>query len=120
GTEFSAVSIDLSDKCIVLVKPAVNIATAGAYQRIVPRPVKEDLREVLRFPIQDWKFYIKNDFEESVFESYPIVRESKLALYDRVAIYATRNGSGSAVYGIFSKPIDLTTLSELGLVCYPI
>src|SRR5690606_24617832 len=81
GTEISAVSIDLSDKFIVLVKPAVNIGTAEAYPRMVPRPVKEDLREVLRFPIQDWKFYIINDFEESVFEIYPIVREIKLAFY---------------------------------------
>ncbi|MBD1421422.1 4-(cytidine 5'-diphospho)-2-C-methyl-D-erythritol kinase [Sphingobacterium chuzhouense] len=120
GIDFSPVSIDLSDKFLVLVKPEINIATAEAYQHIVPRPAKEDLREVLRFPIQDWKFYIKNDFEEGVFEKYPIIREIKLALYAQGAIYASMSGSGSAVYGIFPKPVDLTVLNDLGHVYYPI
>src|SRR5690606_33211392 len=74
GTDFSAVSLDLSDKFLVLVKPEINIATAEAYQHIEPNPSNENLMEVLRLPIQDWKFYVKNDFEEGIFEMYPIIR----------------------------------------------
>ncbi len=120
GTDLSTVSIDLSDKFLVLVKPAVNIATAAAYQHIIPNPAEENLREVLHLPVQDWKFYVKNDFEERIFEKYPIIREVKLALYAHGAMYASMSGSGSAVYGIFSKPVDLTTLDDLGQVYYPV
>ena len=119
GTDFSAVSLDLSDKFLVLVKPIVNISTVEAYQHVEPTPSSEDLREVLRFPVQDWKFYVKNDFEEGIFEMYPIIREIKLALYTAGALYASMSGSGSAVYGIFPKPIDLTALKGLGQVYYP-
>ncbi|MBD1425348.1 4-(cytidine 5'-diphospho)-2-C-methyl-D-erythritol kinase [Sphingobacterium arenae] len=120
GTDLSSVSLDLSDKFLVLVKPAVNIATAEAYQSITPRAAEEDLRDVLQLPIQDWKFYVKNDFEELVVEKHPVVKDIKLALYAQGAIYASMSGSGSAVFGIFQKPVDLTDLNNLGQVFYPI
>lgn len=119
GTELSPISLDLSDKFLVLVKPAVHVSTAEAYQHVVPQPTTEDLREVLRLPVQDWKFYVKNDFEDGVFEKYPVIREIKLALYAEGALYASMSGSGSAVYGIFPKPVDLTALKVLGRVYYP-
>ncbi|PRD56381.1 4-(cytidine 5'-diphospho)-2-C-methyl-D-erythritol kinase [Sphingobacterium gobiense] len=120
GTDLSPVPIDLSDRFLVLVKPSVNISTAEAYQQVVPHPAKDDLKEVLHLPVQDWKFYVKNDFEEGVFDKYPLIREIKLALYAQGAMYASMSGSGSAVYGIFSKPIDLTMLQNLGQVYYPV
>ncbi|MBD1432450.1 4-(cytidine 5'-diphospho)-2-C-methyl-D-erythritol kinase [Sphingobacterium sp. DN00404] len=119
GTDFSPISIDLSDKFLVLVKPEISIATAEAYQHVKPNSSNDDLREVLQLPVQDWKFYVKNDFEEGIFEIYPIIRKIKLALYAAGALYASMSGSGSAVYGIFPKPVDLTTLKGLGEVYYP-
>ncbi|PRD47150.1 4-(cytidine 5'-diphospho)-2-C-methyl-D-erythritol kinase [Sphingobacterium haloxyli] len=119
GTDLFPIPIDLSDKFLVLVKPPVNIATAAAYQQVTPSPAKEDLREVLHLPVQDWKFYVKNDFEEGVFDKYPLIREIKLALYEQGAMYASMSGSGSAVYGVFPKPVDLTMLHDLGQVYYP-
>lgn len=119
GTELSPISLDLSDKFLVLVKPAVHVSTVEAYQSIVPHAAAEDLREVLRLPVQDWKFYVKNDFEDGIFEKYSVIREIKLALYAAGALYASMSGSGSAVYGIFPKSADLTALEVLGRVYYP-
>lgn len=120
GTELSPVSVDLSDKFLVIVKPEVHVPTAEAYQYIVPQESGEDLRDMLHLPVQDWKFYVKNDFEEGIFERYPVVREIKLALYGHGALYASMSGSGSAVYGIFSKSVDLNDLQSLGQVYYPV
>src|SRR5690606_29532241 len=48
GTDLSAVSLDLSDKFLVLIKPAVNIATAEAYKGVTPCAAEEDRSEERR------------------------------------------------------------------------
>ena len=47
-----------------------------------------------------------NDFEESVFPQFPVIREIKEELYKLGAVYASMSGSGSSVYGLF-KPDTL-------------
>lgn len=120
GADFSPVTVDLSDKFIVVVKPAAHVSTADAYQQITPAASTEHLKDILRLPVQDWKFYVKNDFEEGIFEKYPIIRDVKLALYAKGALYASMSGSGSGVYGIFSESVDLAALNDLGKVYYPV
>lgn len=116
GTDLSPISMDLSAMFIALVKPPVHISTKEAYQNISPRVTLEDLRRILDLPVQDWKYYVKNDFEDNVFEKYPVVRDVKLALYEKGAMYASMTGSGAAVYGIFQKPVDLFEIEALGEV----
>ena len=43
-----------------------------------------------------------NDFEESVFERYPKLREYKQRLLDAGATFAAMSGSGSTIFGAFS------------------
>ncbi len=86
---------------IVLVNPHIHITTKTAFSGVVPHPSSIDLREAVQAPITDWKNLIKNDFEESVFRSYPLVKEIKERLYSMGASYASMSGSGSTVYGIF-------------------
>lgn len=120
GTELTPIDLDLSDYYMVLVKPDVHVSTADAYRQVKPQAAEHDLRELVRLPIQDWKFYIENDFEDGLFEQYPQIRAVKLALYEAGALYASMSGSGSAVYGIFDEQVDLSVLSLLGEVYYPI
>jgi 4-diphosphocytidyl-2-C-methyl-D-erythritol kinase len=54
-------------------------------------------------PIEKWKESITNDFEKSLFNKYPKIKESKKKLYDSGAIYSSMTGTGSAVYGVFKK-----------------
>ena len=120
GTELYNIDLDLSDKFIVLIKPDIHISTREAYAGISPAPPEQELRDLIKLPIQDWKFYIKNDFESGLFELYPIIREIKLALYEHGALYASMSGSGSSVYGIFDQKVDLSKLAILGKVYYPV
>jgi 4-diphosphocytidyl-2-C-methyl-D-erythritol kinase len=47
-----------------------------------------------------------NDFENSIFNLYPVVEKTKNDLYDLGAVYASMSGSGSAVFGLFEhKPV---------------
>ena len=54
-----------------------------------------------------------NDFEESVFPQFPVIREIKEELYKLGAVYASMSGSGSSVYGLF-KPDTLLPEISLG------
>ena len=120
GTTLSPLALDLSNRFLVLVKPAVHVSTAEAYRGIVPQPAPAPLRDLVQLPIQDWKYYIKNDFEDGIFDQYPEIRAVKLALYEKGALYAAMSGSGSAVYGVFTKRVDLSRLAGLGQVYYPV
>jgi 4-diphosphocytidyl-2-C-methyl-D-erythritol kinase len=118
GDQFESINLDLSKYKIVLVMPPVHVSTSEAYRGVKPSPVKESLYELIAEPIQDWKHFVKNDFEESVFKNNPVIRGVKAALYEAGAIYASMSGSGASVFGIFNKKPDLPELEKTNQVFY--
>ena len=118
GDQFESINLDLSKYKIVLVMPPVHVSTSEAYRGVKPSPVKESLYELIAEPIQDWKQFVKNDFEESVFKNHPVIRGVKAALYEAGAIYASMSGSGASVFGIFNKKPDLSELEKTNQVFY--
>ncbi len=107
GDRFRSVKLDLSGKFIVLVKPDVHVGTAEAYAGITPGTRIFSVRQLVEKSMSGWKYTLFNDFEKSIFQKYPMIEEIKTKLYDAGAIYASMSGSGSAVYGIFEKAVDL-------------
>lgn len=109
GEELTPVSIDLSGKFIVLVKPDVHVSTAEAYGGVIPVVPHVRIKDILQKPVAEWKDVLKNDFEISVFARHPRIGAIKEEFYQHGALYASMSGSGSAVFGIFEKPVDLKT-----------
>ncbi len=108
GNEFSEIKIDLSGYYILVVYPNIHSNTAEAYQNLKPSIPLHDLRSVIENrPISEWKNLLTNDFENSVFNKYPQIKELKQLLYHNGALYASMSGSGSAVYGLFTKKPDI-------------
>ena len=101
--------IDLSQYELRVDVPAgVSVSTADAYRGIVPREAAAagracPLREALSRPVAEWRDCLVNDFEATVFAKYPAIADAKQALYDAGATYASMSGSGSAVFGLFTK-----------------
>lgn len=118
GDRLSALDLDLINYFIVLVMPDVQVSTAEAYQGVHAAPASKPLTELVKLPIQDWKFQIKNDFESSVFSKYPSIARIKDSLYESGALYASMSGSGSSVYGIFKEPLKLVQLEKENKVFY--
>ena len=107
GEILENIKVDLKGRFIVLVKPGVHVSTVEAYGSITPAFSQNRIKDVVEMDITNWKSLLRNDFENPVFEKYPVISEIKEKLYKEGATYASMSGSGSAVYGIFEKPVEL-------------
>ena len=99
--------IDLSGLYLVLLNPNIEVNTTWAYKHIVPDDSRDELVKALTHPIEQWKEIITNDFEQSIFKTYPKIAKLKKELYNSGAIYASMSGSGASVYGIFREKPSL-------------
>ena len=117
GNIFTPIEFSLHGKTIILVKPDIFVSTRDAYALVKPSPVTIPLTEAIKQPISEWKQFITNDFEKSVFAKYPEIAAIKDKLYDMGALYASMSGSGSAVYGIFDSPIEYADEIFSGYFC---
>ena len=100
------------DYRIVLVKPSVSVPTSVAYSLVTPVLPEEPVRDTVSRPVEEWRGRLINDFEESVFARFPEIGEIKDRLYEQGAVYASMSGSGSSVFALFDKEVDLAD-------CYP-
>ncbi|MDR2497327.1 MAG: 4-(cytidine 5'-diphospho)-2-C-methyl-D-erythritol kinase [Tannerellaceae bacterium] len=107
GNLLEPVALSLAGYHITLVKPPFCISTAEAYAGISPSQPACDLRDVVQKDINEWRNSLRNDFEPSIVAKYPQIARIKQILYDKGALYASMSGSGSTVYGLFSKEINM-------------
>jgi 4-diphosphocytidyl-2-C-methyl-D-erythritol kinase len=105
GNIFLPLKIDLKGLNMVLIYPNIHVSTKEAYSGILPNDSKQNLTELLKSDIYNWKEELKNDFEKSVFNQYPTIANLKKVLYENGALYASMTGSGSAFFGIFDSEI---------------
>jgi len=113
GHELQPHPLTLKGKYIVVVKPPFGVSTREAYSGVHPSMPEISLDKLLQLPINDWKNFVHNDFEDSVFPLHPALAEAKRKLYDHGALYASMSGSGSALFGIFdSEQQDCATWFE--------
>lgn len=108
GDVFEPIHLSLKGYFLVTVNPGLHVDTAQTYSSLTPKKPGAALKELLKGPVIEWKRNIKNDFEEPVFKKFPEVKALKNKLYDLGADYASMTGSGSSVYGFFSKKPTLT------------
>ena len=102
--------ITLNGFWLILVKPPIHVSTQQAYSGVVPKQPQIQLAKALQLPVTQWKGLLENDFEESIFKQYPEVGVIKNQLYQQGAVYASMSGSGSSVFGLFEKPVQLSNL----------
>lgn len=107
GNLFEPINLSLDGYYLCLVKPEVAVSTREAYAMVSPKQPEISLKEIIKMPVAEWKNYMVNDFEKSVFPKFPIIENIKKQLYQEGALYAAMSGSGSSVFGIFEKATDI-------------
>jgi 4-diphosphocytidyl-2-C-methyl-D-erythritol kinase len=113
GEVLEPVALNLSGYHVLLVYPGVHISTAQAYAAMRPEAAVVSPEEVVcTRPIHDWRYLLRNRFEEYAFGAFRQIEELRDRLYAGGALYAAMTGSGSAVYGIFDA-MDKRLAGEL-------
>jgi 4-diphosphocytidyl-2-C-methyl-D-erythritol kinase len=107
GDQFAEIQVDLKGYFILLVNPNIHVSTPEAYAGMRPQQPGVPLRKILSLPVAEWKGKLKNDFEKTVFASYPAIAAVKERLYEAGAVYASMSGSGATIYGIFEQERDV-------------
>ena len=108
GERLVPVSLDLSSYYIGVVRPDIPVSTREAFSLIKPVKPAKCCRDVVLQPIETWRDELSNDFEQRVFALHPAIEAIKQRLYNLGAVYAAMSGSGSAVFGIFQDPIEIS------------
>ena len=107
GELLSPVSLKLNGMYLLIVKPPVHVSTAAAFAGIKPMLRENSIHEITSLPVQEWRKLLHNDFENTVMALYPETEEIKNELYRKGAVSSALSGSGSAVFGLFEKPVSL-------------
>lgn len=107
GEILTTAPLTLRGKYVVIVKPDIHVSTAEAFAGIRPQHPLHALPDLLIQPMTQWKLFLKNDFEESVFGKHRAIKEIKEKLYAAGAEYASMSGTGAAVFGLFDGETDV-------------
>ena len=107
GEILAPFSINLSGYYIHIINLGIHVNTKDAFSNLVLNQQKESIIETLKLPISDWKITLKNDFETTVFEKYPELKNLKTKLYQEGADYVSMTGSGSTIFAIKSQKPSL-------------
>lgn len=105
GDVLQPFELSLSGKFLIMIYPNFGISTQEAYAGIKPKKALKNWEKKLLKPLETWKETISNDFEKSLFPSYPQLAEIKHELYALGATYAAMSGSGSTIFGIFDEEV---------------
>lgn len=110
GELLTPLSLSLKGLYFTLVKPTDKVSTAEAYANCNNGIPSVSLREALNKPLEEWKGFVNNSFEPSVFPNHPTIESIKNKLYDLGAVYASMSGSGSSVFALSRQPLDAQKL----------
>jgi 4-diphosphocytidyl-2-C-methyl-D-erythritol kinase len=103
GDQLSTFDVSLKGFHLLLVKPPFAIDTKAAYAGVHPRVFPLDFKRLINTGISEWRNFVKNDFEQSLFLKFPELSHLHKRLSGMGALYVSMSGSGSSVYGIFEK-----------------
>lgn len=109
GEILQQIPLNLSAYNIMLVNPGIHVNTRDAFAALQLQSESCAallLAEIISKHVESWQHSLKNDFEIPVFNKYPAIKEIKQKLYQQGAAYSAMTGSGSTVFGLFSKNIQ--------------
>lgn len=110
GDVFEDIELNLRGWHLALVKPSESVSTREAYANLSPRRPEVNVKDVVSgSDVATWRNRLNNDFETTVFALHPRIAAIKQTLYDMGAVYASMSGSGSAVFGLFNRPVSELT-----------
>lgn len=106
----------LIDKSILIVNPGIHISTKEAFGNIIVQESKFNYNYFLESLELDYAFLknnLTNDFENFIFNKYPMIKNIKTNMYKAGALFSLMSGTGSTVYGIFNTEAEAHDCSSM-------
>ena len=119
GTKLEPYELNLSKYYIIVIFANLHLSTSNSYAHIQPKIPKNSLRASLK-NLKKWPTLLRNDFEPPLFNNTPLLANIKSRLYTQGAFYASMSGSGSAVYGLFENPPEVSAFQKYECVLRPL
>ncbi|MCG8606505.1 4-(cytidine 5'-diphospho)-2-C-methyl-D-erythritol kinase [bacterium] len=97
------------DMPVLLIYPEIEISTKWAYQQLnLSLTMKKKASTLMSFKDinfnnVDFNSLFYNEFENVVFNQYPLLRDIKDTVGEQQSVFASMSGSGSSIFGIFQK-----------------
>ncbi len=92
---------------IILLNSGISISTRDAYNNTFISSPGTSLEQLVMLHPSKWEKLIVNDFEDYAFKLYPMIAEIKKSLYRLGALYSSMSGSGSTIYGLFTRKPEI-------------
>jgi 4-diphosphocytidyl-2-C-methyl-D-erythritol kinase len=119
GNKFTPINNHVSGMFVTVIFPEIHISTKEAFINMEVQK-STNLDKALGLNISKWKDCVKNDFEKTVLQEYPEIGKIKELLYNLGATYSSLTGSGSAVYALSTKPLNINKLANMYAIWYGI
>lgn len=103
GEILKPIQLNLNGYFIKVINPGIHISTKEAFEGMLSNSSILLEEDIINTPIEQWKDFLVNDFEKTVFLKHPELKNIKAELYQEGAIYASMTGTGSTIYGIFKE-----------------
>jgi 4-diphosphocytidyl-2-C-methyl-D-erythritol kinase len=125
GEQITHLDLDISSMVLLLVKPPVDVSTAWAYSLFDQfRPAELTKKHIdiklfchafVKNDFVSLNTMLINDFENVVFEEYPVIEKIKKRMLENGALVSSMSGSGPTVFGVFeSKKAARSVASMMG------
>lgn len=117
GEVLAPIKLDLSGKYLMLANDGTHISTQMAYSSVQPKNPSVSLKNIIiNGSLEVWSNELINDFETPIFKQFPHLQNIKNKMLENGACYAAMTGSGSTIYGIFEKEINIEWGFDNGFV----
>jgi 4-diphosphocytidyl-2-C-methyl-D-erythritol kinase len=104
GTDMTPYPFSLEAYEVLLMTPPLPCSTKHIYRGLRPSHwSRKGIVSILAQEVATWATDLHNDLEQVSFQIYPSLLTLKKELYKAGAVYASMNGSGSSLYGLFPK-----------------
>jgi len=106
GEVMTDIDLSLKGFYIKLVNPNIHISTKQAFEGLdLSKTNHCDFYGIDTKALFNKQTCVTNDFEHTVFSTYPKLKKIKNTIINEGALYASMTGTGSTIYGIFkNKP----------------
>jgi len=107
GEQLQPVKVNLEGFYLYLFHPGKGISTSLAYRNVLISKPDVPLDQMTGNPVNTWKGNLINAFEPYAIEQQSTIGEILSVINDSGALYSSLTGSGSAVFSLFDREIQV-------------